>query len=359
MLHEDLQTVRGILRKKILVKAYLRQTASWCRTGLWCIEGPYARHVKASLPQGLRDAIRGIRKRQRTREFAERIAFPWFTYVPHSSSTTTARQCSIAYLSSGGDWKLFDLENELVWTRPANARKLEMELEMFKRFRPYFHIPPWHTLREGETLWRLDKFICAPSLVHCSTDERLAIVNVLLQQFATFGRSGALAADSRMTADAIRAIEGCAVSSIPYQVIKKHREVIEHLGAALKLLPAHGDLNAQNVYVIDRQPWIIDWDTAGHSQPMLYDVLYLILSEATFGRVDLLEGFLNGCFDENLEQVLLLSGLRKQEFSNFVILMHNYIVHFHFLRDQGRRDAHRRNIDDTWNPLSAFCWSYI
>src|SRR5688500_11196804 len=123
-LHEDLETVKHIIRRKRKVKSFLKESEDWCCPGLWYIEGPYARHWRASLPDSLQDAVRGIWKRGQARQVVERIFPPWHTYLRNEAKGVHRKTCSIAYLSNGGNWKLFDLENEMVRTRVRNVDRM-------------------------------------------------------------------------------------------------------------------------------------------------------------------------------------------------------------------------------------------
>jgi Ser/Thr protein kinase RdoA (MazF antagonist) len=134
---------------------------------------------------------------------------------------------------------------------------------------------------------------------------------------------------------------------------------MERLGDLLKLLPAHGDLSAQNIFVSDGQPWIIDWDNAGHHQPMLQDPLYLIIRESELGRIDLLTAFLAGNFDTELHRIFALNGLSNAPCPNLVLLIHAYLIHFHNKRAAGQRDADERNVDILWKPLLVYCADYL
>lgn len=360
MLRDDLKTVRGILAKKREVGANLRETAAWCHPGVWYVEGPYARHKDAELPEGLRDSIRGIRSRRATRELVERAAPPWLVNVPDlgSSPSTPQPNCSIAYLSNGGDWKLFDIENQLIWTRLGHPDKLERDLANRERFARFFNIPEWHTVTLDDGIWRSEPYIGDANLAHCAPQLRQDTLRALLRQFSLFARAGAQPCNPELTQAALKTMRQCAPRSIPARAADKHTAEMNQLGAAVKLLPAHGDLSAQNVFVRDGQPWIIDWDAAGQHQPLLYDLLYLILREAELGRADLLQAYLGGKFDEEIDRMFAACDLPARPCDNLILLMHSYIVHFHAMRQAERRDATRHNIEMLWSRLQAFCVEY-
>src|SRR5665213_1286147 len=160
MLRDDLKTVRGILAKKREVGANLLETAAWCHPGLWYVEGPYARHKDAELPEGLRDSIRGTRTRKASRELVERDAPPWLVNVPdHRSPATPQSNCSIAYLSNGGNWKLFDFDNQVIWTRLRHVDNLDRDMANHQRFAVFFNIPAWHTVTLDDGVWRSETYI--------------------------------------------------------------------------------------------------------------------------------------------------------------------------------------------------------
>ena len=134
---------------------------------------------------------------------------------------------------------------------------------------------------------------------------------------------------------------------------------MKSLGRTLNLLPAHGDLSAQNVIVCEGLAWVLDWDTAGSPQPILYDILYLIVREAALGRTDLLDAFVAGRFDDGLERNLTAFGLAVRPADNLLLLLHGYIVHFHAARSAARLDASAANVDSVWNPLHGYCAKHL
>lgn len=359
MLRDDVKLVWDIFRRKMRIRSQLQNLAVWCRQGVWLIEGPYARHYRVSLPESLLDAIRGIRRRRMRREMVERLAPPWFAYLPGGAVQSPPRQCSIAYLSNGGDFKLFDLENREVWIRPLFAIKMERELDNFKRFGAHFNIPAWRMVVVNNETWRCDSFLDGPTLAQCRPNQRIATVKALIQQYAAFARFAAESASPKVTEDAFTTIKNCAPDSVPARIAIRHEEAIHRLGAALKYIPVHGDLSGQNVFVCDGKPWIIDWDTAGRLQPILHDVLYLIIREAELGRPDLLDSYLRGKFDDELGRILEWSDLPAGSCHNLVLLAHNYIVHFHLMRNEGRPDAGAQNVDNLWNPLHGIVGNYL
>jgi hypothetical protein len=354
MLFEDLRTAHGIFLKKRRVKALLEETAGWCLPGTWHIEGPYARRSGIELPDGLRDSIRGIRTRRASREFVERLLPPWRTRVPKRvASTKPATGCSIAYLSNGGNWKLFDLENHAIWTRATGTKDMTAETQRLGRFGSFFRIPAWRTVVDEQRVWRCDQYIDGPNLAHCSQEQRLVAVRILLRQFGDLARAEARAPDSDLTRDAVRTMLEVAPDSVPAAVAARHGDELGQLGANLKLIPAHGDLSAQNVFLEAGLPWIIDWDTAGRCEPMLYDVLYLILREATLGRRDLFLAFAQGAFDVDIERALASAGMGAARCHRLILLVHAYLVHFHRKKHAGQRDAQAKHVDDSWNSLRS------
>ena len=92
---------------------------------------------------------------------------------------------------------------------------------------------------------------------------------------------------------------------------------------------------------------------------MLYDILYLILREVALGRSDLLMAFLQGTFDRDIERMLALNNLPKLHCRNLVILVHGYLLNFHFKKAMGQRDADVRNVEAFWNPLRVYCREFI
>ena len=354
---EDLRTVREISTKKGLVRRYLQESAGYCRTGLWYIEGPYARHREVPVPDALRDAIRGIRRRKRLRELVERLTPPWHAYIPRHGSKRD--QCSIAYLSNGGKWKLFDLEKKVIWTRPSRNDRLARETENLVQFGHYFNIPDWEIVQRDGQVWRRDRYVGDKNLSQCDTGERIQILKVLFGQYEAFAASAAGRPAPELTHAAVSTIMECAPRSLPARIAAKHHAEIEALAASLRLLPVHGDLSAQNVFVLDGRPWIIDWDSAGVGQPILQDLLYLIIRESELERIDLLTAFLSGYFDDELLKIFSLNGLGGAPCGNLLLLVHAYLIHFHQKRLAGHRDVQARNVDKVWRPLRSYCARYI
>ena len=359
MLRDDLKTVQGIRARKREVGATLLETAAWCHPGLWFVEGPYARHKDAELPEGLRDSIRGIRNRRASRELVERAVPPWLVSVPDRVSPETPQSnCSIAYLSNGGNWKLFDIENQVIWTRLRHVDNLDRDLANRQRFAVYFNIPAWRTVALDDGIWQSETYIADANLAQSDAAVRVEALEVPLKQYAVFGRREAIAPDPSLTAAAVETVRQCAPDSMPARVAQKHAGAMDMLGARVKLLPAHGDLSAQNVFVCGGQPWIIDWDTAGRHQPLLYDVFYLVLREADLGRPDLLQALLGGVFDTELDRMYASCDLSARPCDNLVLLMHSYMIHFHTIKCAGKRDATRHNLESLWNRLQQHCVGY-
>ncbi|MCC6531336.1 MAG: phosphotransferase [Burkholderiales bacterium] len=354
MLLEDLRTVHEIFRKKSRVREALRETAGWCLPGDWYIEGPYARHSEVELPEELRQAIRGIRKRQVAREIVERILPPWRVHLRRAAMAKPERQCSIAYLSNGGNWKLFDLDNAAIWTRPLGGRDMAPEIENLRRFGAHFKIPSWGTVRDDGKLWRFDQYIGARSLAHCTEAQRIDAVAALLRQFGEFARTHSLGPDPDLTQAASATILESAPASLPARFAEKHRPALERLGSALRLAPAHGDLNAHNIFLHQGEPWIIDWDIAGRYQPFLYDILYLIFTDVALGRSDLFVAFLEGRFDDAIERALGSIGAPAPDCNRLLLLVHAYLINFHRKKRAGQRDAEAQNVNALWNPLQTY-----
>src|SRR6185312_10892345 len=187
MAWKDLETVRRIVARKHDVATLLFETADWCQPGRWYVEGPYARREGVTMPATLRDAVRGIRTRRISRELIERGAQPWFVRLPPGQSDTpTHGACASAYLSNGGDWKLFDLEHQEVWSRALFPEKLRREIANRARFSPYFNIPPFAVEDIGGQAWRHEAYFDGPTLARCEPHVRSRVVHRLFDQFATF-----------------------------------------------------------------------------------------------------------------------------------------------------------------------------
>lgn len=351
MFIDDLSLVGAILRKKRRLKRFLTETSHRFRPGLWLIEGPYARHHSVSLPTSLHDAIRGIRRRRWAREFAERVAPPWLCHLPESESVGSVSRCSIVYFSNGGDWKLFDLESGVVWTHPTFSKKiLQGESENVRYFGSYFNIPTCHLVFEDDKPWRCDRYIDCPTLAQCTPSHRIATLRKLMYQYSLLAHTSATPAQPHTTEEAVHAFRDLGLISCATEI---RMDELNKLADHLKYVPAHGDLSGQNIFVCKDEPWVIDWDNAGERRPVLHDVLYLVLREAELGRPDLLEGFLRGTFAKEIEVIVQEPGLFQHPKHNVLLLMHNYIIHFYFMKRAGRRDASRQNVQRLWNLLCS------
>lgn len=352
MLRDDLRTVLEIVRKKRKVRSLILETREWCIPGLWYIEGPYARHRRAELPGALRDSIRGIRNRQLARELSERLVPPWACFVRGETEPSgQSIQCTIGYLSNGGNWKLFDMENETVWSRPISSDHLSRQVANLEQFNAYFDIPAWNVLERGDVRWRSDAMLVAPNLAACSAREREATVRILLGQFADFAREHATPPEPEVTVEAIGTIQAVAPESFPALIAERNKSEFMSLSQRAPFVPDHGDLSGQNILVSGGRPWVIDWDTAGLPRPLLYDFHYLVLREADLQRPDLLDGYVRGVFDADIENVYRAAGVEKPECENFVALMHAYVLHFSHKYQMGHRDANRQNVIDLWGRL--------
>jgi hypothetical protein len=352
-LREDLKTVVGIIQRKRLVRQRLHDEMAHCRPGLWYVEGPYARHHEAELPGGLQDGVRGIRNRRTVRELVERLAPPWFAYV-RPRADPADKQCSIAYLTNGGDWKLFDLENKVVWTRSIFDGKLDREAHALDRWSQFFRIPDWHTVHEEDGAWRVEAYLPGQTLASSGAEVRAGGVRDLLEQYRRFAAAGAQAPDPGLTAAALTTLRAVAQGSPLARFVEAHKEPLARLGRELPLLPSHGDLNAMNVFVCEGEAWVIDWDSAGIPRPALYDVLYLFLHEAMLGRRDLVEGWLDGRYAEDAATIVV--GVDVDVRSDALsLLVHAYAIHFHSIHQAGKRDADRRNVDRFCDAIYS-CW---
>lgn len=352
-LREDLKTVVGIIQRKRLVRQHLQDEMAHCRPGLWYVEGPYARHRDAELPSSLQDGVRGIRNRRAVRELVERLAPPWFAYVPPRDDDSHA-QCTIAYLTNGGDWKLFDLENKIIWTRSIFDGKLDREVHTLERWSQFFRIPDWHTVDENDGAWRVEAYLAGQPLATSSAESRASGIRDLLEQYRGFAAAGVLAPDPGLTGAALATLRTVGADSPAAHFLAAHEERLARVARELPLLPSHGDLNGMNVFVCDGKAWVIDWDNAGMPRPVLYDVLYLFLHEAMLGRRDLVEAWLAGHYIDDCAKILggLDVDLRADALP---LLVHAYAVYFHTIYQAGKRDADRRNVDRFCDAMHG-CW---
>jgi phosphotransferase family enzyme len=342
-LREDLKTVVGIIQRKRLVRQRLQDEMAHCRPGLWYVEGPYARHRDAELPGSLHDAEPGLRNRRSVRQLVERLAPPWFTYLA-TGARDTEGHCTIAYLTNGGNWKLFDLENKVIWTRSIFKGKLDRETRALDAWSRFFRVPDRRTVDENDGTWRVDAYLPGQPLALSSPEVRASGVRDLLEQYARFAASALLPADPTTTCAAVATLRTVAAGSPIVQYIDAHAERFARLGEQLPLLPSHGDLHAMNVFVCNGEAWVIDWDNAGAPRPVLYDLLYLFLHDAMVGRNDLVDAWLDGHFAAEAAKVVAGESCDLHS-DALLLLVHAYAVYFHTNHEAGKRDADRRNVD--------------
>jgi hypothetical protein len=354
---EDFALVHAIAERKRLIRRLLLESKQHCRSGLWYVEGRYARHRSSSVPRAITDAVRGIRKRWRLGDMVEKALPPWHAHVP-AAGTANEGECSIAYLSKRGDWKLFDLSAMSILSRPIWRGK-EPEVKTVEVYANYFHVPASEIVRTSGRLWRREQYVGDTTLMQCSNEVRVSMLDVLFEQYKQFAESQAIAPSSQLTSDAISTMLSIAPDSIPSRIVKKHEAAMRAFGGSFPLVPAHGDLSGQNVLVFRGKPWIIDWESAGRSGPVLYDLLYLFLREAEFGRLDLLEAFLHGTFDARMCTVLAVLGVRCPLQDKVLLLVYAYLITFYWKKTLGERDAGRRNVDVLWNPLIGYCRNHL
>jgi hypothetical protein len=352
---KDFETVKGILARKHHVANLLFETAEWCQPGRWYVEGPYARHKGEPVPDTLRDSVRGIRSRRLSRELVERGAHPWFVDLPASrSAAPTAGSCSIAYLSNGGDWKLFDLVHQEVWSRPRFPEKLRREIANRSKFTPYFNVPPFAVEDIEGQAWRHETYFDGPTLARSNAATRTHVVQTLIAQYAAFALVERIPPDAQARRAAIDAFIAFAPDSLPARIVMSQPDDVDDINHRLARLPAHDDLSGQNIFVVHNDPWIIDWDVAGSLRPALHDLLYLVLREAELGRLDLFQQYINGDFDAPLAHIFLPSDRSASKRHNLVAMAHSYILRFQGLREAQRTEANRRNIDVIWKPLQGY-----
>jgi hypothetical protein len=359
-LRADLSTAREIARKKALVTTRLSETAvGLCQPGLWLVEGAYARHRGTVLPTELRDAVRGIWRRPRARQVAELLLPPWYAKVRNPESAGRRADCTIAYFSNGGKWKLFDLRNGRVWTRVEDIDRAVQEQRRIDAFRSTLRIPAFTLERYGSGWWRREVYLVGPNLALCPVSVRLPTMELLIAQFGAVARTMTAPPDPRLTTDAVNTMLESAPGSIPAQLCARYATEIQWLGEELPLAPAHGDLSAQNVFVCEREPWVIDWDSAGAGAPLLFDVLYLATREAELGRPDLFEAFLDGRFDDAVAHALSECGAPPRRRDNLLMLLHAYVVRFHRQRRAGQRDANEWSVDAVWRTLRSYTTAHL
>ncbi len=282
---------------------------------------------------------------------------PWHTYVPPSGRADASGH-SIAYLSNGGNWKLFDPSRMFILTRPIWGGK-SPEVVDVRQFEKYFNIPSSEIIEATGQLWRRDEYVGDTTLVQCGTSLRASMVLRLFEQYGRFAETHRTRPDLQLTEDALTTIDEIAPASIPARIAVANLASMRVLGGCLALLPAHGDLSAQNVLVRDGQPWIIDWDQAGRSEPILYDLLYLIRREAELGRSDLVQAFLEGAFDDQVRALLSSVGLSSIPCGNLMLLVHAFLVHFHRKKQNRHRDTTSRNVEAAWNALRPYCRAFL
>lgn len=356
MLSRDLTTVRRVFEKKRQVKMLLKQTSRQCRSGLWYIGGAYARHHNAALPQPLNYAVHDVWVRKRERQLVEWLSPPWCAFVGRRSRPDAIGDCSIGYLSHDGDWKLFDTTAKKIWAPVRGFLKLEKQQRIREVFSRGFNIPAWRVIKKDGMVWWLDDYIEAGNLAGSGTPERVSVTGFLIGQYAVHARQTATAPDPQTTSKAIDAIRECAPTSRFAQLVARHEDGLRALGCALKSAPAHGDLGAQNILVLGRKPWLIDWNGAGRQMPVLYDVSYLMISEALRHRSDLLEALLGGTFDHDLDALFRAGGCCREKPNRMLGVIHSMLIHFYEAEIAGRLNMSELNSSFVWDRLSN---SYI
>jgi hypothetical protein len=137
-----------------------------------------------------------------------------------------------------------------------------------------------------------EEYIDGVSLAEVSPARRMEAFAKLLTGYAELCRSAGEGTSAPLIEAALRSAAIAALPAALHQLLEWEDARLRMEAAGWLLIPAHGDLCAENILVDAQGPRLIDFEWAGHL-PFFYDVVTLLVREAVEGdRDDLLVAWL-------------------------------------------------------------------
>ena len=290
---------RTVAEKRSLAAA-VRSLAHHLEPGLWRL--PFARvAVRARsgrLPRHLRatGAVGSSGRRAALAQAIRVLVPPTWVWVSAPRAVERDRgglgmaagpSTALVLAPAGRSAVLFDRAGAIVTRvgigRPLPARQVAIRRAM----QPYVPMPEFsvspdrHLLREA----MLDGL----PFHRLSTERRSVAFVALCGRYAAMVRPERRSARPAAVAHSFRAMAALADRDAAWAPLLERRDAAVREAAAWPCVPVHGDLSAENVVVVDGVAHLIDFEFAD-LLPFFYDVVKLVLDEASCGRDDLLAG---------------------------------------------------------------------
>jgi hypothetical protein len=256
-----------------------------------------------------------------------------------SSNDIKKAKAQIALLRSSGKIVLFDLENNLVYTKYAfskvkHTRCLIQSSQMWgysmmkNEISNYFSLP---ADRGIVGLFYCHELVEGKSFSSLTISERLQIVREICYSAISASENGKL----KSTVNGLDIIqEGFALALLNVKrpdmlqyIESRQKKIIEH-SKSWRIVPSHCDLTAHNITILNEHPIILD--LAPHKVgfvPSFFIPLCLIHSEVKeYGRLDLLTAFLKGELDEEFSSIIGKNFNPKNQHSHTDLLLAETII---------------------------------
>lgn len=172
----------------------------------------------------------------------------------------------------------------------------------------------------------VEEYVEGRHLADLGPGERRAALRALVDAHARLIAGEGSGSSGATLASSLRVAERVELPPELRSALTGHADALAELAAACPLVPAHGDMSADNLLVRDGRPVLIDLEWAD-VLPAFYDPLWLVLREAVSdGRSDLLRAYGAGCFDVELRAGCRVAGIPFQARTRTLLLLHTLLV---------------------------------
>lgn len=226
--------------------------------------------------------------------------------------------------SAHGTIKVFDTENDLVFTRTSEQNRdflLDARAELAKHL-PVVTMMPGHG--PGELLEPLQPGLALSDIGYPDQTEafrRLLSCFADLRIYAENARHGSRTATAMFMA-ALDATQGLPLNG----VLSENAERILAYLVAAPVLPSHGDLTALNIIVHDGRLTIIDCDHFAR-RPFFYDALTAPFMEASYDRWHLASQTNSSSLNEDVDAVFESASMGSFSQNRLIVWLSYLVLH--------------------------------
>lgn len=172
----------------------------------------------------------------------------------------------------------------------------------------------------------VEEYVEGRHLADLGPGERRAALRALLDAHARLIAGEGSGSSAPTMTSALRVAERVELPAELRAALTEHADALAELAAACPMVPAHGDMSADNILMCDGRPVLIDLEWAD-VLPAFYDPLWLVLREAVSdGRRDLLRAYGAGRFDDELRAACRVADIPFQASTRTLLLLHTLLI---------------------------------